>query len=125
MERRNTIQRSMVLQAVKDLHNHPTADEIYGEVIKNHPSIGKGTVYRNLSILVEEGFLRKIEISNGPDHFDHTLDEHYHVQCIKCKKVYDVSMNSIDILNHLNNSNGFQFISYDILIKGICPDCQK
>ena len=53
MARRNTIQRSLVLEAVNRLHCHATADEVYEEIIKEHPTISKATVYRNLNLLSE------------------------------------------------------------------------
>ena len=34
MNKRSTIQRSLVLQAVKELHFHVTADEIYDAIVK-------------------------------------------------------------------------------------------
>lgn len=48
MQRRNTIQKELVLKAVQDLRSHVTAEEVYEFIRKNHPGIGKGTVYRNL-----------------------------------------------------------------------------
>ena len=48
MLRRNTIQKDLILNAVNQLHNHPTAGDIYEFIHKDHPNIGKGTVYRNL-----------------------------------------------------------------------------
>lgn len=42
---RNTIQRQLVLSAVRQLQNHPTADEVYQEVQKNCPTISRATVY--------------------------------------------------------------------------------
>ena len=60
MERRNTIQKALILRAVCELKRHLTADEVYEFVKKDHPSIGKGTVYRNLAILTEEGAIRKV-----------------------------------------------------------------
>ena len=41
---RNTIQRQLVLSAVRQLQNHPTADEVYQEVQKNCPTISRATV---------------------------------------------------------------------------------
>lgn len=52
---RNTIQRSLVLEAVNKLHCHATADEIYREIIKTHPHISRATVYRNLNLLSDRG----------------------------------------------------------------------
>ena len=51
MQTRNTIQRQIVLQAVNQLHNHPTADAIYAFIAAQHPTISKATVYRNLNQL--------------------------------------------------------------------------
>ena len=50
----------MVLSAVNELHSHVTADQIYHYIKAKYPSIGRGTVYRNLGILVEEGKVRKV-----------------------------------------------------------------
>lgn len=56
MAKRNTIQRSLVLEAVNKLHCHATADEVYEEIIKEHPTISKATVYRNLKWAKSAGF---------------------------------------------------------------------
>ena len=52
----------MVLSAVNEMHRHVTADQIYTFIRDKYPSIGRGTVYRNLGILVEEGKVRKVEV---------------------------------------------------------------
>ena len=41
MQTRNTIQRQIVLQAVNQMHNHPTADAIYAVIAAQHPTISK------------------------------------------------------------------------------------
>lgn len=125
MERRNTIQKELVLQTVRKLRKHLTADEIYQFIIEEHPSVGKGTVYRNLNILVEEGKIRKIAIPNGSDCFDFTLEEHYHVRCVCCGNVFDVDMEVVpDLKKNIQDSHGIRFIDYDILFRGVCVACQ-
>jgi Fur family transcriptional regulator, ferric uptake regulator len=126
MERRNTIQKELILEAVRGLKRHLTADEVYEYITKEHPTIGKGTVYRNLNILAEEGAIRKIEVPDGPDCFDFTLKNHYHVKCLKCGKVYDVDMDVLpDLLDKIHDTHGMQFIAYDIFFKGICASCRE
>lgn len=84
----------------------------------------KGTVYRNLGILVEEGKIRKVEVPDGPDRFDFTLKDHYHVRCIKCGDVSDVDMDEVkDLTEKINNVHGIKFLSQDIFFKGICSLC--
>jgi len=60
--RRNTIQKDLVRNAVYEMKRHVTANEVYEFIKEEYPTIGKGTVYRNLDILVEEGALRKVEV---------------------------------------------------------------
>ena len=126
MERRNTIQKELVLNAVTEMHRHVTAEEVYDYIKAEYPTIGKGTVYRNLGILVNENKIRKVEIPGGADCFDFTLKKHYHVKCIVCGNVFDVDMDEIEIMDSLiRDKHGIKFLDYDILFKGICKECQE
>ena len=76
-----------------------------------YPTIGKGTVYRNLDILVDEGSLRKVEVPDGANRFDFSLKNHYHVRCTKCGEVSDVDMDEIpDLLERIHNTHGIEFL---------------
>ena len=59
--RRNTIQKDLVRNAVYEMRRHVTANEVYEFIKEAYPSIGKGNVYRNLDILVEEGALKRLK----------------------------------------------------------------
>ena len=65
--RRNSRQRTLVYQAVKDSHSHPNAEEVYLLVRRQLPDISLGTVYRNLNLLVEMGLLHRIYTGMGAD----------------------------------------------------------
>ena len=124
--RRNTIQKDLVRNAVYEMKRHVTANEVYEFIKESYPTIGKGTVYRNLDILVEEGALRKVEVSEGPNRFDFTLKNHYHVRCVKGGEVSDVDMDDIpDLMKKIHDTHGIEFLDYDISFKGICPKCRK
>ena len=126
MMKRNTIQRSLVFEAVNKLQCHATADEIYEAIVKDHPNISRATVYRNLNLLSEAGEIRKMEIPGGADRFDHRCHDHCHVKCEKCGRVFDVDIDYITGLEKsIRDSHGFAFTGYDILFRGICPDCQE
>ena len=57
-------QRELVLQKVEQLCDHPTAEEIYDEAIKECPGLSLGTVYRNLNSLVDAGRVRRVCINS-------------------------------------------------------------
>ncbi len=125
MERRHTIQKDLIHKAVQNMRRHVTADEVFEFVKNEHPTIGKGTVYRNLGILADEGAIRKVEIPDGPDCFDFTLDKHYHVRCVKCGAVHDADIEVLENLEErIGDKRGMLFLDHDILFKGICGNCQ-
>ena len=124
MQTRNTIQRQIVLQAVNQMHNHPTADAIYAVIAAQHPTISKATVYRNLRQLAESGLLLKINTTDGADHFDHRCDAHYHAGCLRCGRVFDVELRQPPQLEKLlGDTHGFAVSGYDLLFRGVCPEC--
>lgn len=126
MIRRNTIQCALVLEAVNKLRCHATADEIYDELVKEHPSISRATVYRNLQRLCDSGEIHRLEIPGGADHFDHLCHEHYHARCTGCGRVFDVDMDYIpDLERFIKDTHGFMLTGHDIVFKGICPECRK
>ena len=65
--KRKTIQRALTLRAVQTMQSHPTADEVYEAVSAEHPNISRGTVYRNLNQLSEDGEIREMEVPGGAD----------------------------------------------------------
>ena len=77
MQYRNTRQRKIVLEAVQEHHDHPSADQIYLEIRAKDPRISRGTVYRNLNILSEEGQITHVKVP-GADRYDCRKDFHYH-----------------------------------------------
>lgn len=126
MIKRQTIQYSLVLEAVNKLQRHATADEIYEEIVKTYPNISRGTVYRNLQRLCEMGEIRKREIPGEPDRFDHLCHNHYHAKCVKCGCILDVDMEYIaDLEKSIRDTHGFVFAGHDIVFKGICPECKN
>lgn len=126
MQSRNTIQLALVYEAVARLACHATADEIYEEITIMHPTLSRGTVYRNLNKLSECGKISKIRTVGGADHYDHLTHKHYHVQCEKCGRVFDVDMPYIEGLEQqVQNAKGFEIKGYSIIFNGICPSCKK
>lgn len=126
MNNRHTLQRDLILEAVKELHCHATADDVYDLIVTKHPNISRGTVYRNLKLLSDIGEIHKVEIPSGADRFDHECHAHYHARCIKCNKVFNVEMDFIDDLQkNIKDTHGFEFTGHDLIFKGICIECNR
>ena len=127
MAKRNTIQRQLVIAAVRFLANHPTAEEVYDRIIQEYPDISKGTVYRNLNSLVESGLLGKISVPSGADRFDHILARHYHIKCTRCGTFVNVENFEYipDLEEKVATLTGYKMDHHDIVFSGVCPECQK
>ncbi|HZK70774.1 MAG TPA: transcriptional repressor [Clostridia bacterium] len=125
MGKRTTIQKQLVLDAVVNLASHPTADDVYNEVILKYSNISKGTVYRNLNSLVDDDQLRRISVPDAADRFDATNKPHYHIKCKKCEVFYDIDTPYIsEIDTKIADIIGFELEGHDIVFKGICPKCK-
>ncbi len=77
VQRRNTRQRKLVLDAVRQSYNHPTADEIYNVVREQDDKISRGTVYRNLNLLADAGEILSIK-TPGLEYQLHPNTSHIH-----------------------------------------------
>lgn len=122
---KNTVQRQIILNAVQKMHSHPTAEDVYQAVQKEHPSISKSTVYRNLHQLAEAGEIHSVLVPDSPERFDDYLPHHYHFRCKKCGGIFDVQMQYLDEINAaVQHAYGFQVDDHDVVFKGICPDCK-
>ena len=119
-------QREKILEYVLNSCEHPSVEDIYTSVRKTLPNISLGTVYRNLNKLSEMGKIRKISMPNDCDRFDKTLEDHFHIHCIKCDKVEDIDF-SIDnsIYKKIENDKLYKLISCNLVFDGICNDCIK
>ena len=60
-------QRDAIRNFLISRKDHPTAEVVYANVSKEFPNISLGTVYRNLSFLVDNGQAVKVPCDNGSD----------------------------------------------------------
>ncbi len=117
-----SFQREKILETVLNSCDHPNADTIYNRVRKIIPNISKGTVYRNLNFLSDNGYILKIRMSNG-DRFDKTNYPHCHIKCIICNKVEDYNYINVDDLKIFDNK--YKIMSVTVNLEGICENCLK
>jgi len=84
-----TPQRVAVLEALNNLKNHPTADKIKEYVVKNHPNIAVGTIYKTLETFVEKGLVKKVKTEQDVMRYDAILDKHHHLYCEDTNRIED------------------------------------
>lgn len=120
-------QREEILDFLMNSKIHPTAEKIFEEVKKQDSSISRGTVYRNLKELVNENFIIKISMNDGPDRYDYIHKKHNHVICKYCGKVkdFEYDFDSPEACSSVFEQTGMDSTLNSIVVYGICKECKK
>lgn len=80
-------------------HRHLSADEIFEELKKTQPQVGRATIYRNIEQMSAEGILRKIPWIGGKSHYEYHPEAHAHIVDDATREVMDFDMENVKILN--------------------------
>ncbi len=122
-KQRNSRQRKLILDIVASRHDHPTADQIYLDVRTQDSQISRGTVYRNLGILSENGEIANVKVPVA-DRYDSRLDRHYHMFCTGCKRVFDVPLEYQEQYDEqVEKETGFKISRHRLFFEGLCQEC--
>ncbi len=126
MKRRHTRQKESILELLRNTDSHPTADRVYDEVRKTLPSISKGTVYRNLRILCQEGEISELNTAGNVCRYEGNMMNHYHFRCDNCGDIYDLD-EPVDtgIDEKIAGLTGFQVTHHHLEFRGMCNKCQE
>ncbi len=121
--RRMTIQKKNILEYLRSVKSHPTAEMVYNNVKHEVPKITLATVYRNLNQLADDKIILKLEV-NGEFRFDGDLSHHQHCICKGCGKIIDLFQPEIS-KSALNNiqTNNFTPDGVKVIFTGLCSEC--
>ena len=118
-------QRELILSAVMNTNEHPTAEMVYTWLKPENPALSLGTVYRNLNQLVSEGSLIRLPFT--VERFDATTTPHAHFLCRVCGKVYDIMDISYDpaLDEKAQLSSGHVVKQHELFFDGTCVHCTE
>lgn len=119
-----TPQRRAVLDAVLQMDNHPTADQVHEEVARVLPGLNRTTVYRSLDTLVSMGLLTRLCHPGRVVRFDPRTRMHHHLVCLRCDCVVDIEDARLDQLPLPDTSkHGFVVEDHRVQMRGLCKEC--
>jgi Fur family peroxide stress response transcriptional regulator len=123
---RLTRQRAAIYTALAGTTSHPTADDLYRTVKRQHPIISRNTVYYTLGVLRKAGLAQEVNIGHEVARFDGNVTLHHHLICLGCRQIMDVTD---DELNQLavsrGQAKGFRILRHRVEFHGYCADCQR
>ena len=118
METRNTKQKEIILEILKEKENmfHPTAGDLVKLVLDTYPSIGQATVYRNINKLVDEVYSDKTMMKqrgNGIYLSDNDIEvlNRYNINYLNYSSLNSLIFNIEQILNEETDLNDLEEVS--------------
>lgn len=122
--RRQTVQKTKIMEYMKNTKSHPTAETVYAEVSKELPMISLSTVYRNLNMMAEEGDILKLDFGNEA-HYDADTSFHHHAYCSNCHNIFDIfEENLSDFFKENIEIPNFFIEQTMIIFYGHCDECK-
>ena len=121
---RKTIQRDAIKGAFLRKNRPLRIDEILRIGRLSVKSLNQATVYRNLKLLVEDGWLRTVRHPSLGVYYERVDNaHHYHFHCHTCDRLFEVPGCA---LNEMKSSPpGFVVEQHEVFVFGICASCMQ
>lgn len=110
---RNSVYKNKILEILAKKHLLSVAD------IQKEVEADFSTVFRNLEALVKDGLAKKVVISKDQVLYEKAGGEHQHDHfvCDDCGTIEEIKINRKGIKQ--------KGVVRDILVRGVCVDCEK
>jgi Fur family peroxide stress response transcriptional regulator len=104
---------------------HPSVEDIYDQIKTDFPTMSLATVYRNIILIKSLGEILELGFPDGSNRYDGNKPyPHPHVICIKCKKIVDPDLDSLDDMKkEVAAETDFKILNHRLDFFGICSDC--
>ena len=126
-KRLNSKKRIAIYELLRAAKDHPTAEMIYNCLKPLYPELSLGTVYRNLTVLMEEGLVISVGNVDGQERYDARLDLHAHFVCSRCHRVTDIELTpaEFELLGELDGRLNCDVEFFTLTVQGVCPECRN
>lgn len=111
-----------IYETVNESREHLTVEQIFVRLREICPRVALATVYNNVNRLCEAGLIRRVPVAGAPDRYD-GVRKHDHLVCKRCGRLSDAAF--ADLTASLQETVGDAFLSYDLKVFYLCPDCRK
>ncbi len=122
--KRKTSQRNAIQEVFRKIDRPLSINEILEVGRRSVGSLNQATVYRNLKILVENGWLMKINTPEQGVLYERAGKEHHHhFRCRSCDRLYEI--NGCAFNEKVSTPPGFLTEGHEVYLYGICSSCRE
>jgi len=120
-----TPQRLAIAKILARSEGHPSVENIHVQIKREFPTTSLATVYKNIVLLKSIGEVLELGFPDGGNRYDgNRPTPHPHVICIKCKKIVDPDLDSLDEMKkEVAVETHFKILNHRLDFFGICSDC--
>ena len=119
-----TLQRIAICRIALNSRAHPSAQQVYDEVKKIHPTVSLATVYKTLEVLENLDLVREINFPKGQARFDSYMNPHINLICLKCGSITDLDDVTLkEITRKVAAATKFKPTGQRVDVYGICQKC--
>jgi Fur family peroxide stress response transcriptional regulator len=124
-QRKNSQKRAAIYKLLSGTRAHPSAEWIYEHLKPDFPSVSLGTVYRNLSLLRDDGLIKSVGTVSGEERFDAAVHEHPHFICEVCGEIIDLEITDDELpkTDDLAEKLGLLVTRRELYYYGTCDKC--
>lgn len=117
--------RNAILSLLRQSKAHPSAEDIYRSLQREHSDISLASVYRNIKLFKDEGLIISLGTVNGIERLDGRVDPHVHFACNVCGAVLDVPDVGVpeSVSRAAVDSLGCRVEETQLMLTGICKNC--
>ncbi len=120
-----TAQRLAIYADIHGTDSHPTAEEVYGRLKPQFPSLSLATVYKTLDTFEKYEFVSKTRATGEKARYDANRAPHHHLICKQCGRIEDVYDAGLEALRLPEGGrHGFEIHEYRIDFRGLCENCR-
>jgi Fur family peroxide stress response transcriptional regulator len=119
-----TPQRIAICRIALNSRAHPSAQEVYAEVKKIHPTVSLATVYKTLEVIRDLDLVQEINFPKRQARFDSHMNPHINLICLKCGIITDLEDVAVkEITRKVAAATKFKPTGQRVDVYGICQKC--
>jgi Fur family ferric uptake transcriptional regulator len=121
-----TRQREEILNIFLNSSGHKSVEQIYAQVAKTNPKIGRTTVYRTLKLLTRLGLASQRKFADGETRYEPASEgtHHDHLICLDCGKIIEFEDQTLESLQRgIAQRHRFKIFHHRMELYGRCGEC--
>jgi Fur family ferric uptake transcriptional regulator len=124
---KRSTKREQILGTFLKQEGHLSADDLFDLVRRQHPGVGRATVYRTLQWMVDRGVARKVDFGEGRSRFEPTYrhPRHFHLICTTCHRSSEFLSSDVEAsMEEIAAARHFAATQVVVQIVGTCEECR-